>query len=125
MDVRVSVNVGGCPRYTDFRGILVDACRPESDDVGVGWGKDWGQIGCLPAHGDVASDHDGLHGIAGCVHPVEGYHALLPDLGINLTAERNTGALGDRRTRPPNAGREAGAHPRAVWGSRKASTPPW
>ena len=30
----MSVNVGGCPRYADFRGILVDACRPESDDVG-------------------------------------------------------------------------------------------
>jgi hypothetical protein len=24
-------------------GILVEACRSESDDVGVGWGKDWGK----------------------------------------------------------------------------------
>jgi hypothetical protein len=27
----------------DFRGILLGACRSESDDVGVGWGKDWGK----------------------------------------------------------------------------------
>ena len=27
----------------DFREILVETCRSESDDVGVGWGKDWGK----------------------------------------------------------------------------------
>ena len=43
MGLRVSVVVGGCPDRRDFRAILVEACRSESDDVGVGWGKDWGQ----------------------------------------------------------------------------------
>src|SRR5215207_2586547 len=43
MGVRVSVDVGECSRDADFRRILVGACRSESDDVGVGWGKDWGQ----------------------------------------------------------------------------------
>ena len=27
----------------DFREILVEACRPESASVGVGWGQVWGQ----------------------------------------------------------------------------------
>ena len=27
----------------DLRGTLLEECRPESDDVGVGWGKDWGK----------------------------------------------------------------------------------
>jgi hypothetical protein len=38
--VRVSVDVGECHRDADLRRILVEACRSESDDVGVGWGKD-------------------------------------------------------------------------------------
>ena len=41
--VRVLVDVGGRPRDAGFRGSLVEACRSESDDVGVGWGKDWGK----------------------------------------------------------------------------------
>jgi len=41
--VRVSDHVGGCPRDADFRTNLVEACRSESNDVGVGWGKDWGK----------------------------------------------------------------------------------
>jgi hypothetical protein len=36
-------DVGGCPRDAGFRRNLVEACRSESDDIGVGWGKDWGQ----------------------------------------------------------------------------------
>jgi hypothetical protein len=43
MGVRVSDDVGGCPRDADFRRNLIRACRSESDDVGVGWGKDWGK----------------------------------------------------------------------------------
>ncbi len=43
MGVRVSDDVGGCPRDADFRRNLVGACRSELDDVGVGWGKDWGK----------------------------------------------------------------------------------
>jgi hypothetical protein len=43
-------------------GILVVACRPESDDVGVGWGKDWGKRSrskwLLPVLGDVVSEED-------------------------------------------------------------------
>ena len=27
----------------DLWRILVEACRSESDDVGVGWGKEWGK----------------------------------------------------------------------------------
>ena len=30
-------------RNGDFWESLVEAYRPESDDVGVGWGQDWGQ----------------------------------------------------------------------------------
>ena len=29
----------------DFQELLIEACRPESRSVGVGWGQDWGQIG--------------------------------------------------------------------------------
>ncbi len=43
MGVRVSDDVGGCPRDAGFRRNLVAACRSESDDVGMGWGKDWGK----------------------------------------------------------------------------------
>ncbi len=43
MGIRASVDVGGCPRDADFRTNLLEACRSESDDVGVGWGKDWGK----------------------------------------------------------------------------------
>jgi hypothetical protein len=43
MGIRVAVDVGECPRDADFRRILVEGCRSESDDVGVGWGKNWGQ----------------------------------------------------------------------------------
>src|SRR3712207_3339987 len=49
MGVRMQVDVGGCPRDAGFRGILLDACGSESDDVGV-------KIG---VHGDVASDLGG------------------------------------------------------------------
>ena len=41
----------------DFRGILIEACRSESGDVGVGWGKDWGKrsrsdwLTSTPGHG--------------------------------------------------------------------------
>ena len=45
MGVWESDDVGSCSVDWDFRAILVEACRSESDDVGVGWGKDWGQIG--------------------------------------------------------------------------------
>ena len=41
--IRVPVDVGGCPRDADFRRILVGACRSESGDVGVGWGRKWGK----------------------------------------------------------------------------------
>src|SRR5918998_4252871 len=43
MGLRVPDDVGGCPTDAGFRSNLVEACRSESDDVGVGWGKDWGQ----------------------------------------------------------------------------------
>jgi hypothetical protein len=43
-----------------FGGILVEACRPESGDVGVGWGQDWGQRSSsnwqLPVPSDVRGD---------------------------------------------------------------------
>jgi hypothetical protein len=42
MGVQMSVHVGGCPAGPGFPGILLEACRSEWDDVGVGWGKDWG-----------------------------------------------------------------------------------
>jgi hypothetical protein len=62
MAILVPDDVGGCPRYADFRGILVEACRSESDDVGVGWGKDWGKRSrsnwLLPVLGDVVSEED-------------------------------------------------------------------
>ena len=65
--------------------MVVEVCRSESDDVGVGWGKDWGKRSKsnwrLPVHGDVASDHDGPHEIAGCVRPARTRHVLLPRLG--------------------------------------------
>jgi hypothetical protein len=41
--VRVSDDVGGCPADGDSRRNLVESCRSESDDVGVGWGNDWGK----------------------------------------------------------------------------------
>src|SRR5215210_1883336 len=70
----------------DFREIFVEECRFESDDVGVGWGKDWGKRSKsnwrLPVHGDVASDHDGPHGIAWCVGSVGTRHVLLSHLGV-------------------------------------------
>jgi hypothetical protein len=50
MGARVSDDVGGCPSDGDFRRILVEACRSESDDVGVGWGKDWGKRSRLNLH---------------------------------------------------------------------------
>jgi hypothetical protein len=43
MAIRVPDDVGECPWGADFRRILVGACRSESDDVGVGWGQEWGQ----------------------------------------------------------------------------------
>ena len=65
---------------------LPGGCRPESASVGVGWGQDWGQSSRLnwqlPVHGNVASDHDGPHGIPGCVRPVGAYHVLLAGLGV-------------------------------------------
>jgi hypothetical protein len=30
-------------RNGDLRGSLVEACRPESGNVGVGWGRKWGR----------------------------------------------------------------------------------
>jgi hypothetical protein len=62
MSVRVPVHVGECPADGDFRTNLVEACRSESDDVGVGWGKVWGKRSKsnwrLPVQGDVAGDHN-------------------------------------------------------------------
>jgi hypothetical protein len=43
MGIRAFGNVGECPADAVFRGILVEADRSESGDVGVGWGQDWGQ----------------------------------------------------------------------------------
>src|SRR3712207_6809262 len=57
MGVRVLDDVGGCPRDAGFPAILVEACRSESDDVGMGWGIDWGQrwksnwLTSTPVHG--------------------------------------------------------------------------
>jgi hypothetical protein len=60
--LRVPDDVGGCPEDADFRRNLVEACRPESDDVWVGWGKDWGKRSrskwLLPVLGDVVSEED-------------------------------------------------------------------
>jgi hypothetical protein len=36
-------HVGECLADEVFRGILVEAGRSKSGDVGVGWGQDWGQ----------------------------------------------------------------------------------
>jgi hypothetical protein len=41
MGLRVSVDVGGCPRDADFRVILVEECRPESG----GWGRLGSRLG--------------------------------------------------------------------------------
>jgi hypothetical protein len=72
MGVRVSVDVGGCSRDADFRRILVGACRTESNDVGVGWGKDWGKRSkpnwlTSSTRGCRQRSCDGPHGIATCV----------------------------------------------------------
>jgi hypothetical protein len=60
MGVRVSVDVGGCPRDAEFREILVQACRSESGGVGVRWGRMWGQRSKsnwrLPVPTDVRRD---------------------------------------------------------------------
>jgi hypothetical protein len=50
--------------------------------------KGQSKIGCLPVHGDIASDHDGPHGPAGCVRLVGGCHVLLPSLGVAAEQER-------------------------------------
>ena len=43
-------------------GNLLEGCQSESDDVGVGWGKDWGKRSrsnwLLPVLGDVVSEED-------------------------------------------------------------------
>jgi hypothetical protein len=86
MGVRVPDHVGGCPRDAGYRRNLVETCRSESDGVGVGWDKDWGQRSKsdwrLPIDGHVASDHDELHGIAMCVRLVGASHELLPGPGV-------------------------------------------
>jgi hypothetical protein len=43
MGIRAFGHVGECPADAVFRGILVEAGRSKSGDVGVGWGQDWGQ----------------------------------------------------------------------------------
>jgi hypothetical protein len=52
MGLRVSDDVGGCLVDRDFREILVEACQSESGDVGVGWGRKWGQRSCYPSPSD-------------------------------------------------------------------------
>jgi hypothetical protein len=60
----------------DFRGILAEACRPESASVGVGWGQVWGQsrsqLAALQYTGMSPAIMTGHTGIAGCVLPAPG-----------------------------------------------------
>jgi hypothetical protein len=76
--------------------------------VGVQIGvKDRSQIGCLPVDGDIASAHDGTHGIARCVRSVGASHELCPGLGVagEQDAEpllRCSAKIGDlSRSQPP------------------------
>jgi hypothetical protein len=93
---------GSCRRMPCQTGISgrsssrgVGLSGPLLGSVGVKIGvKGRSQIGCLPVHGHVASDHDGPHGIAGCVRPVGACHFLLP--GLDVASEEDAGRAVDQ-----------------------------
>ena len=110
-------------------GILVEACRSESDDVGVGWGKDWGKRSKsswrLPGHRDVASDLGGARAPRGGNTQTSGPPSPACPLRAAATRALRVYLLSGARARLAYRATLVGAHLRRQACSRYASRTLW